>query len=67
MLDKGYRCTVIMYRHGEQKVLQPIYAIKNKRLTDKETLNTASIASVGSEKERAVKLLKTSSSGKFLN
>ena len=60
VLDKGYRCTIIMYRHGEQRVLQPISAIKNKRWTDKEALTTASIASVRSENERAVKLLKTS-------
>ena len=60
VLDKGYRCTVMMFRHGEQRVLQPIYAIKNKRWTDNEALTTASIASDRSGNERAVKLLKTS-------
>ena len=57
----------IMYRHGEQRVLQLISTIKNKRWIDKKALTTASIASVRSENERAVKLLKTSDNRGFEN
>ena len=59
ILDKGYRCTVLMYRHGAQRVLQPIFKIKDKQRTDEEVLTTASIASDRSGNERAVKLMKT--------
>ena len=59
ILDKGYWCTVLMYRHGEQRVLQPIFKIKNKQSTDNEVLTTASIASDRSGNELAVKLMKT--------
>ncbi len=61
VLDKGYRCTVTMFRHGKQEVLQPTFKFKDRRFTATDTLTTASIASDRAGNERAVNRLKTSS------
>ena len=60
ILDKGYRCTVEAFRHGEQEVLQPTFAKKGKTFSAKDTLTTASIATDRAGNERAVNRLKTS-------
>ena len=41
MLDKGYRCTIVIFHRDGQEVLQPIFAPKHRRFAADETLLTA--------------------------
>ena len=60
ILDKGFRCTELAYQKGQQEILQPAFMSCDRRFSDSETLLSATVASVRSGNERAVRLMKQS-------
>ena len=54
IFDKGYRVNLPAWRAGRQQVIQPIFAKSDRKFTGRETIHSASVATVRSGNERGV-------------
>ncbi len=60
VLDKGYRCTLTLFEHGQQTVMQPMFSHSDRQFTSNEALISSSVASDRAGNERAVNRVKSS-------
>ena len=56
--DKGYHAHMAAWSHGNQRVLQPVWAKSGERFTRMETIASASVATDRGGNERAVNVAK---------
>lgn len=58
IMDRGYRMSTHAFRCGKQEVRQPVFKKEGRRFTGFEVLKSASVASIRSGNERAVRKAK---------
>jgi DDE superfamily endonuclease len=58
ILDRGFRVTTTVYKHGKGHVVQPSFCVADRRFVAHETIRGAKISSDRSGNERAVRVIK---------